>query len=326
MRSYSPKTMAETFQEQLIRLEQRFIDNLRFLDFTCHGPPMEYIIDEIHYLQRNSNRSIDTCRICQSSEYAYSYFGLLNQGLGEYMEHSILNIFHCGLIHQDHNVVKYTMENLMTENKAKSALFWPPLIIAVGVDDLNILNYLMDQNWFDPRETNLYGKEDAIDMAIATKNFRAFRILTKDITDINFKEEYEDRYIDKAASLGQVKIVKHILDRSKFNNSLDKIIGTELLEIPLVVAGQAGHLEIVELIIDYLLEKNPKSAFVYHFGEDKLLMLDLEKGDGFVFEDNIGETKFSPKVKEYFRENCYDFEEFHNEPMKVISSMLNFMN
>ena len=247
------------------------------------------------------------------------------------MEHSVITLFHCGLIHQDNNIVKYVIENLMTENTIRvsrefSLVFWPPLIIAVAVDDLNILNYLMDQNWFDPRET-LYGKEDdAIDMAIATKNFRAFRILTEDITNINFKEEYGDRYIDKAASLGQVKIVKHILNRSKFNNSLDKIIGTELLEIPLVVAGQAGHLEIVELIIDYHLEKNPKSAFVYHFGEDKLLMLDLEKGDGFVFEDNIGETKFSPKVKEYFRENCYDFEEFHNEPMKVISSMLNFMN
>ena len=98
----------------------------------------------------------------------------------------------------------------------------------------------MHQKWFDSRETNLYDK-DAIDMAISTKNFRAFKILTEDISDVNSKAEYGYRYIDKAASLGQVRIVKHILDRSKVNNSEDEITGTELLETPLVVAGQAGH-------------------------------------------------------------------------------------
>ena len=93
MRSYSPKSMSETFQEKLLQLEQRFIDNLELLDFGCHWPHHEYIVDEIHYLQKNSNKSINTCRIGKSSEYAYSYFGLLNQDLGEYMEHSIMSLW-----------------------------------------------------------------------------------------------------------------------------------------------------------------------------------------------------------------------------------------
>ena len=327
MRSYSPKSMSETFQEQLLQLEQRFIDNLGLLDFGCHWPHNEYIVDEIHYLQKNSNKSINKCRIGKSSEYAYSYFGLLNQDLGEYMEHSIMSLFFCGLIHQDHIVVKYNMENLMTENtiRASRRLFWPPLQIAVGVGDLNILSYLIHQKWFDPRETNLYDK-DAIDMAIATKNFRAFKILTEHISDINSKAEYGYRYIDKAASLGQVRIVEHILNRSKFNNSEDEIIGTDLLETPLVVAGQAGHLEIIQLIIDYLLEKNPESAFAYHFEKDKFVMLDLKRNEVFVFLDNRAKSKFSPRVQEYFKQNFYDLEEINNEPMKVVTSMHTYMN
>ena len=289
----------DTPVSEIHQLEQKFRQNVKELNMYCHLHSTNMIFEEIHFMLKTN-----TCR--STGQFAQESFNMIKHGY-DHMEILPLSGFYCGLIHKDKYLVKYMMENIITEKTMKIAKsnewrcrFWPPLQIAVGKKDLNLISYFMNHS-ADPIEKNCEG-QDALDMAIVKKDLKTFEMLAGKISiDINHKEDYGERYIDKAAYFGQVDIVKYILNQTKFNLSEDKIIGAKLLTTPITAAGQTGHLEVIKVLLDFLKAKNPnsksRSYFLFYSYQEEMLIYEKHE---------IDTSNFHQKVKQYLVKHYYE--------------------
>ena len=227
----------------------------------AHCLALEYFHEQFHAVTNETYTTL--CSTDQFEEFYRSDLkNIFDSNLEEYSIYKsfIYSLFECATIDQNIESVEFLTKKISMEEMKNingddifTWIRWSPLHYAIETQNSLLVKLL--EKYYDPskeiKHVGTIGTDDPLELAIVTRNLEAFQILTKKLTDINKVNLYGDRYIDIAASLGHYKFVGFILRKSGFK-SIEAVLKAGTYNRPLIIAGQEGHISVVNAIWEFL--------------------------------------------------------------------------